>query len=187
MSSGVLTRWIDSVLAKPLRHLVETPRRMLKGYVKPGMTVLEVGCGAGDHSLGMAKLVGSNGRIVSVDTDTESIATLRQRAARAGLSGRIQAQVCSERDLEIHDLAGEVDFALAVYVVHHAADAAGLLRDVHGALKPGGILLVVEPRHHASAAECQATESEAQEAGFTIVDHPKLWRDWAVRFEKAER
>ena len=184
MTGGILTRWIDAVLRKPLRHLVETPKRMLKGYVKPGMTVLDVGCGAGDHSLGMAKLVGSNGRVVSVDTDTDSIATLKQRAARSGLSGRIQARVCSEQNLEMHDLAGEVDFALVVYVVHHAADPAGLMRDVHGALKVGGILLVVEPRHHASPAECQATESAAQEAGFTIVDHPKLWRDWAVRFEK---
>lgn len=184
MTGGVLTRWIDSVLCKPLGHLVETPKRMLKGYVKPGMTVLDVGCGAGYHSLGMARLVGSNGRVVSVDPDTESIATLKQRAARTGLSGRIEPRVCKERYLEIHDLIGEVDFALAVYVVHHAADAASLMRDVHVALKPGGILLVVEPRHHASSAECEATESAAQQAGFTIVDHPKLWRDWAARFTK---
>ena len=114
MSRAVLSRWIDAVLRRPLRGLVETPRRMLKGYVEPGMTVLDVGCGAGDHSLGMARLVGSNGRVVSVDTDAESLATLKGRAARAKLSGRIQARVCTEQDLEIHDLAGEVDFALAV-------------------------------------------------------------------------
>lgn len=40
MTGGVLTRWIDALLRKPLRCLVETPRRMLKGYVTPGMTVL---------------------------------------------------------------------------------------------------------------------------------------------------
>jgi len=184
MSSAVLTRWIDAVLRKPLRRLVETPTRMLKGYVKPGMIVLDVGCGAGDHTLGMAGLVGPNGRVVSVDTDTESIATLKERVARAKLSERIQARVCTEQDLGTDDLAGQIDFALAVYVVHHAADAAGLMRNIRAALKPGGILMVVEPRHHASPAECQATESAAQEAGLTIVDHPKLWRDWAVRFEK---
>ena len=184
MTSSVITRWIDAVLRRPLRRLVETPRRMLRGYVEPGMTVLDVGCGVGDHSLGMAKLVGPNGRVVSVDTDTDSIATLKERAARAKLSGRIQARICTEQDLGIPDLAGEVDFALAVYVIHHAADVTALMRNVHEALKPGGILLIVEPRHHASPAECQATESAAQQAGFTIVDHPKLWRDWAVRFER---
>jgi ubiquinone/menaquinone biosynthesis C-methylase UbiE len=185
MTSGVLTRWFDAVLRKPLRRLVETPRRMLKGYVAPGMTVVDVGCGSGDHSLGMARLVGPNGRVVSVDTDAESIATLKERAARAKLSERIEARVCTEQDLGIHDLAGQIDFALAIYVVHHAADPAGLMRNVHGALKPGGTLMVVEPRHHASPAECQATESAAQAAGFKVIDHPQLWRDWAVRFEKA--
>ena len=184
MSSGVLTRWIDAVLRKPLRRVFETPRRMLKGYVKPGMTVLDVGCGSGDHSLGMARLVRPNGRVVSVDTDAESIATLKERAARAKLSGRIQARVCTEQDLGIDDLAGKVDFALAVYVIHHAADPASLMRNIHGALRPGGTLLIVEPRHHSLPAECHATESAAQQAGLTIVNHPKLWRDWAVRFAK---
>ena len=184
MTSGVLTRWVDAVLRRPLRRLVETPTRMLRGYVAPGMTVLDVGCGSGDHSLGMARLVGPSGRVIAVDTDKESIATLKERAARAKVLERIEARVCTEQDLGIDDLAGQIDFALAVYVVHHAADTAGLMRNIHGALKPGGILMVVEPRHHASPAECEATESAAQAAGFTIVDHPKLWRDWAVRFRK---
>ncbi len=184
MTSGIPTWWIDSILAKPLRRLVETPKRMLKGWVRPGMTVLDIGCGGGDHSLAMAKLVGAKGRVVSVDLKAEKIAALKRRATQAGVSERIQARVCGEQDLEVGDLTGQVDFALAVYVVHHAADAACLMRDIHGALKPGGILLVVEPRHHASSAECEATESAAQEAGFTIVDHPKLWRDWAVRLAK---
>ena len=184
MTGSVASWWIDCILAKPLRRLVETPKRILKGWVRPGMTVLDVGCGAGDHSLAMAKLVGPNGQVVSVDLKADSIATLKERAVRAGLSGRIQARVCGEQDLEVGELTGQVDFALAVYVVHHAADAAGLMKDVHGALKPGGTLLVVEPRHHASSAECEATESAAREAGFTIVDHPKLWRDWAVSFVK---
>ncbi len=185
MTAGIPRWWIDSILAKPLRRLVETPRRMLKGWVRPGMTVLDVGCGTGDHSLAMARLVGLSGRVVSVDLKGEAIEVLKRRAARAGLSERIQARVCSEHDLEIGDLAGQVDFALAVYVVHHAEDARSLMRNVHGALKPKGTLLVVEPGHHASPAECEATESAAEEAGFSIVGHPKLWRDWAVRFVKS--
>ena len=184
MNSGSLARWIDWILAKPLRYLIETPERVLRDYVKAGMTVLDVGCGEGLYSIGMARLVGSNGRVVSVDPQVETIEALKRSAARVRLSGRIETRVCSDRDLMIDDLAGRVDFALAVYVVHHAPDTVSLMRNVHRALRAGGTFLVIEPRHHASAAECEATEAAAQEAGFTIADHPKLRRDWAVSCAK---
>jgi ubiquinone/menaquinone biosynthesis C-methylase UbiE len=178
------TRWIDWILGGPIRHLLEKPERMLKAYVGPGMTVLDVGCGAGYHSLGMAALVGSNGRVVSVDTQPQNVETLKQKAARAGLLGRIEPRLCGHLDLAIDDLDGQVDFALAVYVVHHAAEANRLMSNVHRALKPGGIFMVVEPRHHSSASECDATETAARDAGFAVAGHPRLRRDWAVTFVK---
>jgi ubiquinone/menaquinone biosynthesis C-methylase UbiE len=182
--SGAFTGWIDRILAKPIRYLFETPARLLKGYVTHGMTVLDIGCGGGYYSLGMAQLVGPKGRVIAVDTDTEAIATLRRKAEEAGLSEQIETRVCSEQDLGIPDLSGQVDFALAVYVVHHARDASSLMSDVHRALRQGGKLLVVEPRHHASAAECESAEATARAAGFALADHPRLKRDWAVTFVK---
>lgn len=178
------TGLIDRILAKPIRYLFETPTRLLKGYVKHGMIVLDVGCGSGYYSLGMARSVGPKGRVVSVDTQTEAIATLRKKAEQASLSERIETRVCSEQDLGISDLSGQIDFAIAVYVVHHAADAASLMGDVHKSLKPGGKFLVVEPRHHTSVQECEATEALAQGAGFVLLEHPKLKRDWAATFMK---
>ena len=56
------------------------------------------------------------------------------------------------------------------------------MAQVHGALKPGGMLLIVEPRHHASVDECETTEVKAQQCGFSLVDRPKLVRDWAALF-----
>lgn len=180
----LFTGFIDRILAKPIRHLFETPSRLLKSYVKHGMTVLDVGCGAGYYSLGMARSVGPVGRVVSVDTQPEAIATLRKKAQRAGLSERIETRICSKQDLGISDLSGQIDFALAVYVLHHAADASSLMNDVHRSLKLGGKFLVVEPKHHASVPERRATESMAQGVGFELAKHPKLKRDWAVTFVK---
>jgi ubiquinone/menaquinone biosynthesis C-methylase UbiE len=182
--SGVLTGWIDRQLAKLIRHLFETPGKLLKGYVEQGITVLDVGCGAGYYSLGMARLVGIKGRVIAVDTKAEAIATLKRKAEDASLSERIEARLCSPEDLGLADLDGQIDFALAVYVVHHAKDPRSLMSDVHRALKPGAKLLVVEPRHHASALECESTEAAANAAGFVPVDRPRFKRDWAVIFMK---
>ena len=184
MAGKICSRWVDYVLAKPLKRLFQNPRRVLGDYIKAGMTVLDVGCGTGYFSLGMARMVGLNGRVVCVDLQAEMIKSLKQRAAKAGLSERIDPRVCSDCSLEIDDLAGQVDFALAFHVVHHAADVPGLMTEVHRALKRGGRLLVVEPAHHALAAECEAAEAAAQQAGFAIAGHPKLRRNWAAAFVK---
>ena len=186
MIADVLTGWIDRLLVKPIRYLFETPKRFLKGYIKPGMTVLDVGCGKGYYSLGMARLVGTAGRVVCVDTEAEVIATLRKKAEEVGLAGRIETRVSSQHDLAISDLSSRVDFALAVYVVHHATDVAALMSGIHVALKPGAKFLVVEPRHHASPAECESIKAAARSAGFALVEHPKLKRDWAVVFLKTK-
>ena len=87
--SCVLTGWIDRILTKSIRYLFGTPARLLKGYVKHGVTVLDVCCGAGYYSLGMAQSVGSKGRVISVDTETEAITTLRRKADETDLSERI--------------------------------------------------------------------------------------------------
>ena len=176
--------WLDRLLAKLIRYLFENPARLLKGFVEQGMTVLDVGCGTGYYSLGMARLVGIKGRVIAVDTKAEAIATLKGKAKDTGLSERIEARVCSPQNLGLADLDGKIDFALAVYVVHHAKDARSLMSDVYWALKHGGKLLVVEPRHHASAAACESTEAAARGAGFALADHPRLKRDWAVTLLK---
>jgi len=157
---------------------------MLKRYVKQGMTVLDVGCGEGSYSIGMARLVGSNGRVIAVDPQPAAIEALKKRAEQTDVSTQIESRACTEQDLGIDDVTGQVEFALAVYVIHHATDARRLMSNVYRALKPGGMFLVVEPRHHASAAECEATRAMARDSGLTISDHPKLWRDWAVLLVK---
>jgi SAM-dependent methyltransferase len=184
LMNRTITGWLDRLLAKPIRHLFETPERMLRNYVAEGMTVLDVGCGGGYYSLGMARLVGREGRVVAVDTSAEAVAELRTKAAEAHVADRIEPRISEDRELGIGEFDDRVDFALAVYVLHHCRDAAALFHGVDRALKMDGKFLVVEPRHHASAPEREAIETAASAAGFIVDDHPRLRRDWAALFVK---
>jgi ubiquinone/menaquinone biosynthesis C-methylase UbiE len=177
--------WFDYLLYRLFRFLFQRPRRILKGYVKPRNTVLDAGCGTGYFSLAMARMVGEEGTVVCVDTKAERIESLRQRAKAVGLSKCIETRTCKDRGLEIADLDGKIDFALAVYVVHHAADPLRLMEEIYKALKPEGLFYVIEPRHHASLEERRITEAAGQEAGFSVSHHPKLFRDWGVVFLKS--
>ena len=103
-----------------------------------------------------------------MDLQEKMINSLKRRARRAGLTDRIDARTCSEHSLKIDDLAGQIDFALAFYVVHEVPDIENLMNEIYRALKPGGKLYIVEPKGHASAEDCKETEALAEKAGLSL-------------------
>ena len=164
---GVCPWYLGYVLASPLRRLFENPEKMLGPHVTPGMTVLEPGCGMGFFSLPLARLVGSDGKVICADLQQKMLDGLRRRARRAGLLDRIETVVCKPDDLGIGRWAGRVDLALAIHVVHEVPDPARFLRQVREALRPGGRLVIIEPKGHVTPAQFEATLAAAAAAGFT--------------------
>jgi SAM-dependent methyltransferase len=57
-----------------------TRRFFVEAGIAPGMSVLDVGCGAGDVSFLAAELVGESGEVVGVDAASEPITLARSRA-----------------------------------------------------------------------------------------------------------
>ena len=98
----------------------------MANFIKPGMTVLDIGFGSGYFSLGMARMVGPDGHVVCVETEYDKGESLKLKAANSGLTERIDARICSDSSLEVDDLTDKVDFSLAFFVVHHAADIPAL-------------------------------------------------------------
>jgi ubiquinone/menaquinone biosynthesis C-methylase UbiE len=54
--------------------------------IRPGMRVLDLGCGAGDVAFVAAELVGTDGSVVGVDRSPQAVARARLRAGRHGLA-----------------------------------------------------------------------------------------------------
>ena len=134
------------------------------------MTVLEPGCGMGWFSLPLARMVGPSGKVVCADVQPEMIEGLRRRALGAGLLDRIETVVCSPSDLGVGAWDGRVDLAVALLMLHEVPDVEGFLRQVHAALRPGGALLVVEPRGHVSREDFETSLATAARAGFLAQD-----------------
>jgi ubiquinone/menaquinone biosynthesis C-methylase UbiE len=186
LAGRVCPWYLGYILANPIRNLFQNPGKILANYVKPGMTVLDIGSAMGFFSLAMARMVGPDGKVISVDLQEIMIKNLVKRAKRAGLTDRIDSRVCSEHSLKIDDLAGQIDFALAFYVVHEVPDIQNLLNEIYRALKPGGKLYVVEPKAHISAEDFKETKDTANQAGFSIIDQPKMRGGLTVVFEKKQ-
>ncbi len=182
MADHVCPWWAGYILANPLRRLIQPQEKILGEYVKPGMTVLDVGCAMGYFSLWMARTVGDSGQVVCVDVQERMIRSMMRRAKKAGLENRIDARVCDPAGLGIDDIRDQIDFALAFAVAHEVPDVPLLFKQIHCALKEGGKFLLSEPSGHVSVDEFEHTETHAKDAGFKALDHPKFNRSRATLF-----
>ena len=177
--------WLGYVLTNPLRKLFQDPSGLVAPYVEDGMVVLEPGCGMGFFTLELARRVGSSGKVVAVDVQPRMLAGLERRAKRAGLLDRIDIRLAENDRLGVSDLNGQVGFVLAFYVVHELANPAGFFEDVHKALRPGGALLIVEPKAHGGGDQgLQESIDLAAQSELTLVDRPTIRRNQVALFGK---
>lgn len=168
--------WLLFTFDNALRRLIHDPQKILRSYVKQGDTVLDVGCGMGFFTLGLAELVGQDGRVIAADLQKQMLAGLQKRAEKAGLRERIQLCRSTSDDTGVEEA---VDFALAFWMVHEVRQPTLFLRQIHKLLVPGGKFLVVEPLIHVTGRAFVQTVSLANDSGFRVVDQPK------VRFSRA--
>ena len=164
-----VVRWLNS----PVRKLFQNPGKIMGTYVKPGDTVIDLGCGGGFFSVALAKMVGDNGRVIAVDLQKEMLDITRNLAVKKGVPKRITLHQCKENDL---DLANEkVNFALAFYVVHEVPDRKAFLAQVSTLLNPDAHFMIIEPAHHVSKSQFAQILKEAEAIGLKQLKSIRLF------------
>ena len=155
----------------PIRRLFHNPAKMLGAYIKNGMAVLDVGCGMGFFSIGMARLVGSEGKVHSVDLQQEMLDVLRKRATRKGVAGRISTHRCTEDAIGV---TSNVDFILAFWMVHEVPNQLTLLTQLRSIASSECRLLLAEPKMHVTTSDLGTTIDLARDAGWHHVSEPAV-------------
>ena len=184
MAERVCPVWAGYLLSSPLRKLIQNPKKILSPHVKPGMTVVDVGCAMGFFSIPMAGMVGPNGRIVCVDIQEKMLQSHKKQAAKAGVDAAMTYRLCANGSLALEDFDQGVDFILAFAVVHEVPDQAKLFAETFRALKPGARLLLCEPAGHVSQQQFKDTVAMAQASGYGVIDCPKIGKSHAALLEK---
>ena len=182
--SNVCPVWIGYLLASPVRRLFQNPDSILGPHLKKGMTVMDVGCAMGFFSLPAAKMVGESGRVYCVDCQEEMLQQLEKRAAKAGVDRHITTRTCAPDDLGVADLAEQVDFAMAIAMVHETDSPHTLLRQISGTIRAGGKLLYAEPLGHVSMDEVLRTQSVLLDMDFKIVISQKTRKLYSAVYQK---
>lgn len=109
--------------------------------VKPGSVVGDVGCGSGYFTFHLAARVGAQGKVYAVDIKTDELAKIRSRAAKEGLA---QIETILGAPDDPHLPAEALDTLLVVNAYHEMRDYDAMLQGFYRALKPGGLLGIIE-------------------------------------------
>lgn len=108
--------------------------------IAQGMRVLDVGSGAGDVAISVARMVGPTGSVVGVELDPPSAALAQQRAREAGFTN---VEVLSG-DAGASDLPGPFDAVVGRLVLMHISDRVAVLRHLRTFVRPGGLVVFQE-------------------------------------------
>lgn len=173
--------WHILMLDNPIRRFLQDPEKILNGHIRPGMTVIDIGCGPGDFTRTMRKMAGQDGQVIAIDLQQEMLRHAQEKCSGVKGGAPVTWHQCRPDSLGI---TVQADFALSFYMVHEVPDAKRLFCEVFQSLTSGGRYLIVEPVFHVEESGFAGMLEAVQRAGFIVREQPPLRLSRAVLLEK---
>jgi ubiquinone/menaquinone biosynthesis C-methylase UbiE len=123
--------------------------------IKPGFHVLDYGCGPGGYIIPLAELVGGSGKVYALDIHSLAIQKVQDIASKKQLTN--VETILS--DCQTGLPGNSLDAVLLYDIFHHLSDPDEVLRELHRALKPDGILSLSDHHMKENEIESQVTNS----------------------------
>lgn len=125
-----------------LRDIFISSEKWLKeAGVKPGLRVLDYGCGPGSYSICAAQLVGRSGKVYALDIHPLAVQRVKRTASKMELTN-IET-ICSDCATGLQDKT--VDIVFLYGVSHLLSDPCRVFAELHRVLKQTGILSFYNP------------------------------------------
>jgi SAM-dependent methyltransferase len=133
---GVQTHRSDPEILN--RRTLDQDHRVLASMLRPGMFVLDVGCGTGAITAGIARAVAPGGCAIGMDRDESLLEAARQQHPDIRFENG---------DALAMGFDGAFDIVTAARTVQWLADPARAIARMAAAVKPGGSLVVLDYNH----------------------------------------
>ena len=123
------------------RRTLERDHRHLAGLLRPGHFVLDVGCGTGAITAGIAKAVGPGGKVIGIDRNEELLALAR---TEHGGIPNLRFEACDALSLSYR---GQFDIVTAARVLQWIGEPASAISKMKQAAKANGMIVVLDYNH----------------------------------------
>ncbi len=124
------------------RYWWQQPERVVELLrCAPGMTVVDLGAGTGYFLPYLSSAVGREGRVLALDVDHSMVDIMVRRVQHQRLHN-VSPSLVAPDDPAL--TPGSVDRVLAVNTWHHLTDRVGYAEKLLDALRPGGLVLIVD-------------------------------------------
>lgn len=121
------------------QRTLERDHPFLSAILKPGMRVLDAGCGTGAITAGIARAVGAMGRVTGIDRDASLLAVARQESPEIDF---VEGDLVDGLPFD-----GEFDVVNAARTLQWVADPRAAVAAMVKAAKPGGLVVALDYDH----------------------------------------
>lgn len=137
-----MPEFMANLIDNPLRRRFQPPyETAVRHGLEPGMIVLEVGPGSGTYTVGAARRVGPEGKVVTVDIEPKMIERVLRKARTEGVEN-IEARVADVYDLPFD--SETFDAAYMIAVIGEIPDPGRAMGEFYRVLSPSGKLVFSE-------------------------------------------
>jgi SAM-dependent methyltransferase len=113
--------------------------------ISPALSIVDLGCGTGKQTIPMSKLVGKEGKILSVDISQESLYTLLTKAGQINTQNIITHLCCGLDDIHNSFKENSFDRILSSFSLYYSQNPYNVIGTVYTSLKNGGIFFFCGP------------------------------------------
>lgn len=179
MDDHVCPSWLYYTLNTYFRKWVHDPEKIFKTYVREGNSAIDLGCGPGFFTLGLAGLVGIKGKVIAVDIQKESIDIILKKIKGTRFEKSVKPILSDGSGIIVNE---KVDFALTFWMLHEVPDKKVFVKQIKGLMKIGSLYLLVEPIIHVSEKTFLEEVEMVRSCGMELIDSPKIGLSRAALF-----
>ena len=138
-------RLMALIMESRFRYKFFGPKKILEGAgIRPGLRVLEVGCGTGFFTIPAARMLGNDGLLTAMDMLPASVETVVEKVRQANLSDVVKVVKGDALDTKLEEETFDEVIIFGV-IPAPMLPMEKLMTEMHRILKPGGVMAVWPP------------------------------------------